>query len=151
MVLKTEIKSEIEHDLKLKNRKNKNEIFQAISDTLKVCDFCPFNKDAIGAEWIAKEAEEPFEVVCANCTNYKKLRNLGEKVEDKNRNVETLLSKGKDLKKEEVYYLLEMGAQKKEVQHALGMDHPRDLNLYIRKSYDPNLFEEKKVERSRLL
>ncbi|KRG16829.1 hypothetical protein ACA29_02810, partial [Lederbergia galactosidilytica] len=132
-MLNIERRRKIENGFKGTTRLQKKKMFQEVSKCFRICDACPFNGQAISdAE---PHEQNSYESVCGPCSNYKRLRELGDYLWEKETNIEFLLAKGKNLTADEVLYLLEEGAKegatKKSIQKALGFTNPKQLNGFL--------------------
>ena len=135
-MLDAKTREKIESSFKVKTRLKKKRLFQEIGRCFKICDACPKNGQAISDA--APEEPNSYESVCGNCPIYKRLRNVGTELWEKDTNIEYLLSKGEELTPSEVLYLLEQGATKKSIQRALGFTNPKQLNGFLNTIYQAN-------------
>lgn len=130
----------IQRSLKKSIRGYKRRLFKEVAVCLETCDRCPLKGKAVPE--IPKEDPRSYESICGSCENYRKMRKLGHCLWNRELTVEFLLSKGANLTADEVLYLVEIGAKKKEIQEALGFQNVKQLNDYIE-----HLGKERKVAR----
>jgi hypothetical protein len=128
-MLDTFTRRAIQKSVQVSTRKYKKQLFREVNECLKRCDHCPF-KD-LGLTYEKEGVLNPYEVACGSCDTYTKMRTLGDYLWNAEISVQFLLQKGQDLTADEVFYLLEIGAKKKDIQKALGFKYPKQLRDYI--------------------
>lgn len=125
----------IEETIRSEAREIKNSRFKEISSRLVICDNCPLLDEV--ASVAKSDGDLTYDQICGDCDNYNEIRKIGDELWNQNTNFEVLLVKGKEMTVEEIIYLLENGATKKEIQLALGFTNPKQLNAYLKEILNP--------------
>lgn len=119
----------IQKEIQQESRQEKKQIFKEVNVRLTKCDQCPFKE--LASHYEKEGAANPYEIACGACNNYREIRKLGNHLWNTQFSVEYLLKKGDKLNTNEVFYLIEIGAKRKDIQKALGMKYPKQLREYL--------------------
>lgn len=128
-MLDTFTRRAIQKSVQLSTRGYKKKLFKEVNECLKQCDDCPLKE--LGLTYEKEGIPDPYEAACGSCDTYLKMRRLGDYLWNAEISIQYMLKKGKDLTADEVFYLLEIGAKKKDIQKALGFKYPKQLRDYI--------------------